>query len=536
MYDDNYNKNIIPNCQRVILLGLDGAPWNLLNHWILSNKLPTFKKIINLGSKGILKSTIPCTTSPAVLSLFTGMNPGNLGFFSFIKPDGSPISIGDSKYDKLWNLLEMQNCSSCVVNVPLSYPPERIRGVMLSGWIPSMKSNYVYPKDLREDTKKFFNDRIEKEKFKLRDKKRNKKDRKKLLNLLYTITENRYSIFKELNQKQIFDLSILWIEQTDFLQHCCWEYKKTLLQYYIKIDDILSDILSIFPDRNLFIVSDHGFEHRPKRFFFVNTWLRQQGYLDQGGGLINYFINFGQFFSYNYLPNWLIRKILARLQSMKYNTDLNQNVFMENFDFFSGLDLEKSKVYLKTLFGINIKKSNNYDMIREKIITKMRNLKDERGEKVVRNVWKKEEVFKGKYLKEIPDIIFLTSEKYAPFPSLTKNLFGKIKRTRYWWQSGEHYRARDGILIAFGPAIRKNINIIHASIEDIVPTILHLMGFSIPRYIDGNVLINVCKTDRKPNINQISEVHENLLGETYELEMKEKEKIIERLKKLGYIS
>ena len=519
--------------QRVMMFGLDGAPWTLLSHWISKSKLPTFKRITQLGSKGILKSTIPCVTFPAVPSMLTGMNPGNLGVFSFIKPDGSSISMRDIRYQKIWNILDQQNRSSCILNVPLTFPPEKINGLMISGWIPSEKSNYTYPKDLRKLG--FYNDDVDTKIFRLRYKKNNPIYRMKLIDLTIERTERRYNIFKKLNREKDYDFSLFWVSETDILQHCCWEYKESLLQFYIKLDNLLSDALSSFPDRNLFVVSDHGFESRPRQFFFANTWLQKQGYLKKSrgmGGALHYFFNFGEVFAYNYLSQRLIGKILAFWRSLKkHKADSNQECVMEKIDNFPGIDRKNSKAYLGTLFGIHVNNCSSYEAIREEIIEKLRKLRDGNGAKVMRNVWKKEEVFMGEYLKEIPDIIFRTSEKYMPFPALTKNLFGKVKRTQYWWQTGEHYRARDGILLACGPAIRKKNDPLSTRIENIAPTILYLIGCEIPKHVDGRVLTEICVLTRKPILKE----HEQVTEEIRRLKREDEEKIKDRLRKLGYL-
>ncbi|MFX0132852.1 MAG: alkaline phosphatase family protein [Candidatus Hodarchaeota archaeon] len=520
---------------KVLLIGLDGAPWALLNQWISSNQLPTLKKIAKSGIMGPLKSTIPSITFPAVPSLLTGMNPGNFGIFSFIKPDGLPVTLWDLKYDKIWNVLDNNNLKSCIVNIPLSYPPEKINDVMISGWTPSDDSIYVHPKNMQNIVGKFHDSKIQKEIFKLRYKKHNKNDRIKLISNLIELIERRYRVFKILNQMDNYDLSLLWIYQTDVLQHCCWEYKETLLELYIKIDNILSDILTTFSNRNLFIVSDHGFESNPSRFFFANTWLYNHGYLKQNKSPLKYILNSLQVFSYNNLPKNFISKILTTWQSLRNKNNSEQNISVERFNNIPGLDVKNSKAYLSTLFGININCDNNYQALRNEIIKKLKNIKDENNNFVIRDIWKKEDVYKGKYLRYIPDIIFLTSEKYVPFPALSKKVFSKINRRAYWWQSGEHYRAMNGILLASGPDIKKKSEQINANIEDIFPTILHILGYPIPSYVDGKIITDIYMFDREPVFSHEYEKGDQIPEKISGLEKKDEEKILERLKKLGYI-
>lgn len=64
---------------KVLVIGLDGATWNVLIPLINQNKLPTIKKLFQNGVYGALESIIPPVTGSAWLSLATGKNPGKTG-------------------------------------------------------------------------------------------------------------------------------------------------------------------------------------------------------------------------------------------------------------------------------------------------------------------------------------------------------------------------------------------------------------------------------------------------------------------------
>lgn len=527
-----------------MLIGLDGATWRLLNPWISDNKLPTLRRIVDSGSTTILKSTIPCLTVPALPSLLTGMNPGSHGILSFVKLDGTPVTLKGISYPKLWNILENYGFKSCIIGVRATFPPERLNGVMISGSVPSEKSDYTYPKNLKEKIR-FEDDAHEKKILDHRRKKRNKAYRRKLVDLIWEQTERRYAIFKKLNEEENYDFSMYWIEETDLIQHILWEYPDSLLQFHIRLDGLLRDILLTFPDTTLIILSDHGFESRPSDFFFVNTWLRKEGYLWQKNLVPMRVLNFGQFLAYRVLGSlargrpFRLEKLLAfleRLRSQGTKDSQRQECTMKKIDI-PWIDKERSKAYLYTPFGIKVNNSSNYEAVRNEIVEKLRRLKNEEGEKVVRDVWKREEIYVGKYLNEIPDIVFLTSERYAPFPALTKNLFGSNSLAKvFWWQSGEHSRARDGILLAYGSEIRKSQDLGIARIEDVFPTILHLMGCAIPDHVDGKVLMDIFEENSEPaNRRPTSQKFKQVSKETLNLERKDAEKIKKKLRNLGYI-
>jgi len=523
--------------EKVMMIGLDGATWSLLEPWISDSKLPTFKKLINSGSRAVLKSTVPCVTCPALPSMYTGVNPGSFGIFFYLKRDGSPVTPRDIGYPTIWNVLDRYNYSSCIVNLRVTYPPEKLNGVMICGNpVPSDKSNYTYPEDLKERIVGFRDDRIRK---KINKIKNDKKHRKDLLELIMKQTERRYGIFKKLNEERDYDFSFFWIDETDQIQHICWEDKEILLQFFHKLDDILNDLLLSFPNRNFLIVSDHGFESSPEKLFYVNTWLFKEGYLSRvGGPFLQRIINFAQFFASRCLNLQRLERLF--LQYKKLNLSMHkrasdQLMVIKKLDSFPGISKENSVAYLATTFGIDVVHSDNYETIREEIIEKLKKIEDANGERVMKDVWKKEDIYTGKYLWEIPDIIFLTSEKYVPSPVLTKNLFGEIKKRAIPWGSGDHTKARDGILIAYGPIFKERTDLGDVSIEDITPTILHSMGCKIPEHVDGKVLVNIFKKNsdpakRKPSLRKFI-----YIKEVHRLEKGEEEQIKDRLRELGYL-
>lgn len=527
--------------EKIMLLGLDGATWSILNPWISENKLPTLGKIVDSGSIGILKSTIPCTTVPAIPSLCTGINPGKHGILSFTKSDGSPVTIKDINYPKIWSILDGFNLKSCVVGLRATYPPEKLNGVMISGSSPSEKSNYVYPEYLNKEIK-FKDDEHEQKILKIREKKRNVKHRKMLVDLIIGQMERRYEIFKKLAHDNDYDLLIFWIEETDNIQHWLWEYRDSLLQFYVRLDEVLNDILSTFNDRTLFIVSDHGFSPRSTEFFFVNTWLQKEGYLRQKKYVPNRLLSSVQFFAYKNIRSTQLEKLLAYftlLRSVRRGdsgkTAASKGCAIMKIDV-PGIDRKKSAAYLYTPFGIKVNTSSNYEDVRESIIKKLCRLKNQKGENVINEVWKREEIYNGEYLSEIPDIIFLASERYEPFPALTKELFSPVGKRKVGKWAGDHTKARDGIILAHGSQIKSRLNFGAARIEDVLPTILHTMGFPIPMHVDGRVLMDIFEKDsepanREPRFEKLSIVSK----ETFDMSKKEENEIKKKLKDLGYI-
>lgn len=67
-----------------LILGLDGATWDIIKPLAEEDKLPTFKKLMEKGVWGNLASTIPPVTGPTWVSFATGRKPGKHEVIDFL--------------------------------------------------------------------------------------------------------------------------------------------------------------------------------------------------------------------------------------------------------------------------------------------------------------------------------------------------------------------------------------------------------------------------------------------------------------------
>src|SRR5215510_3512693 len=146
-----------PPRPRVLILGLDGATFDLIKPWVTAGQLPTFKRLLESGTQANLDSTIPPITPPAWTSFMTGMNPGKHGVFNFTKYDPTDHSIryanaSNRRMPTIWQLLSALGWSVGVFNVPMTYPPETVNGFYISGLdTPDKNSDFVYPHWLKQE-------------------------------------------------------------------------------------------------------------------------------------------------------------------------------------------------------------------------------------------------------------------------------------------------------------------------------------------------------------------------------------------------
>jgi predicted AlkP superfamily phosphohydrolase/phosphomutase len=155
--------------KRIVILGLDGLDHGLTEKLLAEGKLPHLAALRDSGDFQSLASTLPPISPVAWSSFQTGVNPGKHNIFDFLVPDertyqpklssveirSSPRSIGlgpfQWKYSRpdvrmlrkskpFWSILSDYGIFSCILRVPITFPPEKLRGVQLSAMcVPDLR-------------------------------------------------------------------------------------------------------------------------------------------------------------------------------------------------------------------------------------------------------------------------------------------------------------------------------------------------------------------------------------------------------------
>src|SRR5262245_28562633 len=141
----------------VLVIGLDGATFDLMLPWIATGHLPTLGGLLRDGAWSRLRSTIPPITPCAWSSFMTGKNPGKHGLFDFVEPtaNGRGMSFTNAssrRGETLWGYLSRLGLKVGVLNVPMTYPPEPLNGYQISGLdTPNERSRFTHPEALRQE-------------------------------------------------------------------------------------------------------------------------------------------------------------------------------------------------------------------------------------------------------------------------------------------------------------------------------------------------------------------------------------------------
>ena len=142
--------------EKVLLIGIDGADYKIIKELLDNNELKNLAKISENGQFSRLISTIPPLSPAAWTSIFTGVPPHKHGILGFLKQERReyfyrPVTSKDRKVKSIWNVLTEKGKRSIIVNIPFSYPPDKVKGIMMTGLgSPGKDSNFVYPPSLKK--------------------------------------------------------------------------------------------------------------------------------------------------------------------------------------------------------------------------------------------------------------------------------------------------------------------------------------------------------------------------------------------------
>lgn len=500
--------------QKLIVVGLDGGTYDIITSLWKEGKLPHLKKISEKGYSGLMKSTYPPVTSPAWPSMITGANPGKHGLYGFrkIEPDGNfrPFSSRDLKKRSFFEILSKNGFKIISINVPMTYPPKRINGIMIGGFgTPGEDTDFVHPKELKEEI-------IEKDYsimgFNPRELVYSDENAKKIFDLVYENTKRRHKIAKDLLKKNDFDLFMIVYSATDTLSHfMCKFYDKTHILHepsmstfgkkfekiYELVDNHIGDLMKTYPDAKIIIVSDHG-SGKIKRNLHLNTFFKEKGLLTlkkkeqktssklfrkkgfTGAKLLGILNKFHL--------GWVRKLVPSKIkQQVPWDSDMQ----------FSDIDFSKTKCFTIGEMGLVYLIRENYFEVgsvkddekeTSKIIRELKKL-EFHGEKVVSKVHRKEDIFKGEDLTELPDLyVETTGLRYNILPGIKTETFSIPDSV-----NGNH--RQNGIFFYLDPKGSTKVSKENITIYDIFPTILEIFDIPIPTYADGDALV---KTNSKP--------------------------------------
>lgn len=359
--------------KKTVIIGIDGAPYGLIRDLSDQGVMPYFGQLKKQGIFRKMQASIPHISSVSWSSIITGKNPGQHGIFGFteIMPGTYSLAFPDFTWLKVkpfW--LKDKNKKYIILNVPSTYPVQALKGVHISGFISLDLAKAVYPNQyLGQLTKMNYQVDV--------DSGLAHQSKTLFLEKLSLANEARIKAYQYFWNQPDWHVFMLVFTGSDRLMHFFWdayENKKHLhhqdfLNYFKRVDETIGQISQQL-DKNdaLIILSDHGME-KIKTNFNVNYFLRKQGFLELDKSRKNY--------------NQITQKTQA-------------------------FALDPGRIYLNKAGRYprgSVKQSDAGRLIKN-LINAFSHLKF-KGQKVIKKIYQKQEIYQGPQLARAPDLVLL---------------------------------------------------------------------------------------------------------------------------------
>lgn len=574
--------------KRVLVIGLDGATFDILEPWMEQGHLPNLAAIARNGAVGPLQSTIPPNSAPAWTSFMTGMNPGKHGVYGFTRVDpreSYTIKVNSGairRTESIWQILTERGERSILINVPMTYPPDPIDGLVVTGIdTPGLDSEFTYPPELRHEILRLIPD------YTLDVRSWGVtavgERRAHILDDILRMVESRRQLALHLMTTEPWDVFTVVFTATDRAQHFFWrfldpahplyepaeapKYQDAILRVYRRIDQALGEILARCDEQTTVIVmSDHGFGPQHK-LFRINQWLLENDFLrltyTSSNGLMHRLSGAAQKGLYRALDG-LQRLVRTRLsdrakdQLKRLFPRVREQVASQML--FSGVDWSSTRAYHTAEFPgsirINLKgrevngvvePGSEYQAVCEAIRSALEGYVDpDTGRRIVERVFRREELYWGPCLDRAPDLIVhladyaYTIDWYIPMDGNETGQSSPIVTEltgRFAVNCGSHRPT--GIVMLQGPDVEGGVKLGPNQIYDVAPTLLYLLGQSVPADMDGRILTEAITPERLAR--QPAEHSERGPASSRRIPAEEvysdadTEAVSERLRSLGYL-
>jgi predicted AlkP superfamily phosphohydrolase/phosphomutase len=536
--------------RKVLLIGWDGATFDIIEPLVTQNRLPTIGFLMQNGVWGKLKSTTPPLTPIAWTSISTGVNPGKHGIYDAMAyfPGERKIGFVNAtmrKVKPIWSILSDRGLKVGVMNVPVTYPPDEVNGFVIPGmFTPDGLADFIYPSELQTEIENQFG------KYMIESKQDDNPSA--YLKLLLEMIDFREKVAAYLIDHYPSDFIFVTFIASDRVQHFFWEYLDTshpehqkygeaIALVYERMDQALGRLLErVGSDATVAIVSDHG-SGPLSSAFFLNNWLIKNGFLylkedlciaiekSRSSRVRSDFVRF-------------IKKVIPPPILSKIKPKSKGNLQEELNLFYQLIDWERTIAFSEGVAGgiyinPNTVKPEQDEKVFDTLIRGLYDVTDGNGKKVVKNVYRRDEIYNGNYVKNAPDLIVICGEGYQiispnEFLYFNKKYEDTLFIPHRWSARHEQY----GIFMLKGPGVKKKIQIEDCRIIDVTPTLLYLMNEPIPEYMDGKVLNRAIEQEyilKNPVCFTSEEITEDRVG--INLSKEEEEEITKRLKSLGYL-
>ena len=437
-----------PKKRRIVFLGIDGTPHSLVTRLVAEGVCPNLTSVLKEGTYAPMYSVYPTVSSVAWSCMMTGVNPARHSIYGFVdrKPGTYKLYIPTSKHmtsETLWEYLSRMGKRVVVMNVPVTYPPREVNGILVAGFLAPNVDKAVYPTEMAARLKTL-GYRIDTDPWIAR---KSKDDF--LVDFRETLAGRGRTLLEFMDHEQ-WDYLHCHIMETDRLHHFLWEpmerhdpvYEPAFYDCYRQIDGLVGEVRRrLDEDTTLIVMSDHGF-CTLRQEVYINNWLRDAGYLSFSSGE---------------------PKSVADLapESRAYSLDPGR-VFIN----LRGREPEGT-----------VAPGDEYEQLRDELAAGLMDLRDpESGDPMIEKVVRREEIYHGPHFERAADLVAVPLRGF--------DLKGAVNRPALTFKGDElvgMHTYDDAMLYVQGARFTRT----GFSVVDVMPTILDIMELPKPEGLDG---------------------------------------------------
>jgi len=437
--------------------------------------------------------------------------------YDFVKrsPDDyepTPVMTKDRKAEAIWSILGKAGLKVGIVNVPITYPPERVNGFMVAGFpTPPGADDFTYPKGLLTELRRELPDLSLQRTILLPG----DEAAQSVYDDTVEVTRRQTEMLTYLMGQKEWDLLMTVFDASDTVGHHFWKYfdpnhpqynprwarehGDKIYKIYEVLDQSVAKLLKLADKDTLVIIcSDHGFGPIYYCVCF-NSWLIKTG-------LMQLKTDFGSRARYALykrgLNNYNLHRVASRLKLLRaefayQKKSLISTVLNKTTLGLHDVDWDNTLAYSFGNFGplyLNVKgrepngivDPQNYGKVLSLVESQARNFRDpSTGKPIFEKIIRGRDVYTGQYTDLGPDLLLYDEKMVYRAQRIFE--FGTEKLvTLHPVYSGNH--DMEGIFIASGESIVPGQTSGPFDLVDVAPTLLHILGLPIPSETDGHVL------------------------------------------------
>ena len=422
---------------RVLVLGLDGATFDVIDPLIAAGRLPQLAAWRARGVHAPLPSTIPPMSFPAWSSFLTGLGPGQHGIFDFTQklPGAYRLRFVNASHRRGGSLLAQASRAGrrvLALGVPATFPPEPLDGLGVAGFDAPVSSATDASSASDPALYRAIAARVGPWKRPDLDERAtgagwHERAVATLLDRIETKTRFALESLHELGRSRPVDLAVVVFAESDTAAHHYWrdhdpdsprhdpqasrERRLALASVYERLDAACGELRRAFGEDALCVVlSDHGSGGAARRVIHLNRRLADTGLLRRKRTAWDRAARTARDTALRALPARATQRLFRRMGEAAAR--------VESAARFGGFDWRHTQAFSEEAntqpgVWINLRgreasgcvAPGDYESVRDEVIQALLDWKLPDGEPVIVRARRREEVYTGPLRERAPDVV-----------------------------------------------------------------------------------------------------------------------------------